>query len=66
MRNFCVLWDTTKKIFKFVIDRIKSLISRTIILEARMEKDKLWELFEKTGHPLWYVLKKQREKEERR
>ncbi len=31
-----------------------------------MEKDKLWELFEKTGHPLWYVLKKSREKEESR
>ncbi len=27
-------------------------------------KDRLWELFEKTGHPVWYVLMKEREKGE--
>ncbi len=25
-------------------------------------EDKMWELFVATGHPLWYVMKKSREK----
>lgn len=28
-------------------------------------KDKLWELFTKTGHPIWYVMKKSRERKEK-
>ena len=53
------LLATIKKIFS-----IKNLFMRTLITEVRMKS--LWTLFEKTGHPLWYMLyKKQINDEEK-